>query len=130
MDPQQIVRRFASGIVPAIVLAAWSAGAVAQHTERVSVDSAGAESDGWSWGFSSLSADGRFVVFNSAAANLVPGDTNGLDDVFVRDRLTGVTERVSVDSSGVEGDQQSGGQVCITPDGRYVAFSSRADNLV
>ena len=51
-----------------------------------------------------ISADGRFVAFESDATNLVPGDTNG---VFVRDRLKGTTERVSVSSKGVQGDSPS-----------------------
>src|SRR2546425_10236145 len=55
-----------------------------------------------------LSADGRFVAFVSRATNLVPGDTNGSWDVFVRDRHTGITERVSVDSAGHQGDGGSG----------------------
>src|SRR5207247_9811592 len=71
--------------------------------ERVSVDSAGNQGDGSSfspW----LSADGRFVAFVSYATNLVPGDTNGALDVFVHDRQTGTTERVSVDSAGNQGN--------------------------
>ena len=54
-----------------------------------------------------ISADGRFVAFYSMATNLVPGDTNGTGDVFVRDRQTGTTERVSVGSGGVQGDGDS-----------------------
>lgn len=77
----------------------------------------------------SISSDGRFVVFTSRAPNLVPGDTNNMDDVFVRDRLTGKTTRVSVDSSGNEANNKSGAAV-ISANGRYVAFDSRASNLV
>src|SRR5438093_2008599 len=65
-------------------------------TERVSVDSTGAEGNNFSFS-PAISADGRFVAFASVASNLVPGDTNGTLDVFVRDRQTGATERVSVD---------------------------------
>ena len=54
-----------------------------------------------------ISADGRFVAFNSDATNLVPGDTNGADDVFVRDRQTGTTQRVSVGPGGVQGNGDS-----------------------
>jgi len=96
-------------------------------TERVSVDSLGGEGDGDS-GYSSISADGRYVAFLSLA-NLVGGDTNGFGDVFVRDRQSGTTERVSVDSLGGEGNSDSYGS-SISADGRYVAFQSSATNLV
>jgi Tol biopolymer transport system component len=76
----------------------------------------------------SISADGRFVAFQSDATNLVPGDTNGSTDIFVHDRLTGKTERVSVSSSGVQGNSDSV-TALITPDGRFVAFSSYSSNL-
>jgi Tol biopolymer transport system component len=110
--------------------------ASAQVTERVSVDSNGVQGDAQS-GFASylqlsagVSNDGRFVAFGSMATNLVPGDTNGKGDIFVRDRLTGTTERVSVDSNGVEGDEHSGFYgYGMSADGRFVAFDSLADNL-
>ena len=66
-------------------------------TERVSVSSAGAQADAISWG-GSISADGRYVAFCSGANNLVPDDTNNSPDIFVRDRMAGTTERVSVAS--------------------------------
>ena len=97
-------------------------------TERVSLSSTGEQANGAS-SWSSLSGDGRYVAFASAASNLVPGDTNGRYDVFVRDRQTGATERVSVSSSGEQGDDQSV-HCNISADGRYVAFSSAASNLV
>lgn len=75
-------------------------------TTRVSVDSAGGESNGGSFG-PALSADGRFVSFHSLATNLVAGDTNAQQDIFVHDRSTGVTTRVSVNSAGVEGNGSS-----------------------
>lgn len=76
-----------------------------------------------------ISADGRYVNFNSCATNLVPGDTNLASDAFVHDRKTGQTTRVSVSSNGGEanGPSFAGGS---SPDGRYIAFSSRATNLV
>jgi Tol biopolymer transport system component len=77
----------------------------------------------------SISADGRFVAFWSFSPDLVHGDRNGTFDVFVHDRATGVTSLVSVDSSGVQGNGSSGG-ASISVDGRFVAFSSRASNLV
>src|SRR5439155_2117957 len=97
-------------------------------TERVSVDSAGNEGSGPSIR-PAISADGRFVAFESDATNLVPGDTNGSMDVFVHDRQTGVTERVSVDSAGNEANSASRGPT-ISADGRFVAFWSWATNLV
>lgn len=76
----------------------------------------------------SISANGRFTAFTSAASNLVAGDTNGARDVFVRDRLAGTTRRVSVGS----GEQQANGpslEPSISADGRFVAFTSEASNL-
>jgi Tol biopolymer transport system component len=99
-------------------------------TERVSVDSSGVQGNGHSY-YSSISGDGRHVAFASEATNLVPGDTNLTVDVFVHDRQSGTTERVSVDSAGVEGNNTCAyEQPSISADGRYVAFSSRASNLV
>jgi Tol biopolymer transport system component len=97
-------------------------------TERVNVDSAGTQADGESES-PALSADGRFVAFVSAATNLVPGDTNGRADVFVHDRQTRTTERVSVDSAGTQADRESASPA-LSADGRFVAFSSGATNLV
>jgi len=97
-------------------------------TERVSVDSAGAEANGESL-LPSISADGRFVAFYSYATNLVTGDTNAFSDVFVHDRATGTTERVSVDSSGAEGDGDSM-TPALSADGNVAAFFSRATTLV
>ncbi len=82
----------------------------------------------------SISGDGRFVAFSSYASNLVmsPGeDTNSRQDVYIRDFLNGTTERVSVKDTSGEGDERSvgyGGN--ISSDGRYVAFSSEATNLI
>jgi len=97
-------------------------------TERVSVDSAGVEGNEVSI-TPSISADGRFVGFLSNASNLVAGDTNTNYDVFVHDRLFGTTERMSVDSRGVQANDNSGG-VVLSPNGRLVGFSSVATNLV
>ena len=97
-------------------------------TERVSVKSNGAQANGESRA-PAISPDGRFVAFESDATNLVSGDTNGQTDIFVHDRQTGVTSRVSVDSSGVQGNEFSD-DASISADGRYVAFESHASNLV
>jgi HYR domain len=105
----------------------------AGETKRLSVDSAGLEANSLSLHYA-ISADGRFVAFDSAASNLVAGDTNRPFDVFVHDRHTGQTSRVSVDSAGVEGSSASGGLLsgglAISADGRFVAFGSTASNLV
>ena len=99
-------------------------------TTRVSVDSAGNQGYGISFfNDSSISADGRFVAFESYASNLVPGDTNDETDIFVRDTLTNTTTRVSVDSAGNQGNSVSYSP-SISADGRFVAFESFASNLV
>jgi len=99
------------------------------RTSRVSVRDGGSGSGNGESEGPSISDDGRYVAFSSVADNLVDGDTNGHWDVFVRDRDTDATERVSVHSSGVEGDSDSLGAM-ISANGRYVAFSSYAGNLV
>lgn len=102
----------------------------AAETERVSLDSAGNEGNAESrTSFSSISADGRYVVFCSIASNLVAGDTNGAYDVFVHDRINRITTRVSVSSEGVQGDNHST-SFSISADGRFIAFGSDASNLV
>ncbi|MDP9386901.1 MAG: Ig-like domain-containing protein [Actinomycetota bacterium] len=92
------------------------------------MDSAGAEGNAAS-GQPSVSFDGRYVAFDSAASNLVL-DTNGAGDVFVRDVVSGVTTRVSVDSSGRQATGAWSERPAISGDGRYVAFDSGAANLV
>jgi Tol biopolymer transport system component len=77
----------------------------------------------------SISSDGRYVVFQSHSTNLVTGDTNSAQDIFVRDRQTGTTSRVSKNSAGSEGNANSY-DPSISADGRYVLFSSLATNLV
>src|SRR3989304_5082936 len=76
-----------------------------------------------------LSADGRYIVFVSSATDLVAEDTNREDDVFVHDRLTGETTRVSVTSNGEQANRGSGWG-SLSGDGRFVAFHSAAANLV
>ena len=102
--------------------------AEAQVTQRVSLDAAGVQANAAPLGRPWISGDGRFVVFGSGASNLVPGDTNGVEDIFVRDRLTGTIERVSVDSAGAQGNARSR-YPFISRDGRYVVFQSDAGNL-
>jgi Tol biopolymer transport system component len=94
----------------------------------VSADADGNPGDDNSTG-ASISANGRYVAYESAASNLVPDDSNGVSDIFVKDVLNGDILLVSSDSTGnlVNGDS---GAPAISADGRYVAFSSEADNLV
>ncbi len=98
------------------------------QTTRVSVDSHGNEANGNSY-YPSLSADGRFVTFESSASNLVANDTNGVHDIFVHDRQSGQTSRVSVNSDGNEANGRSHFPK-LKDNGRYVAFTSYASNLV
>lgn len=97
-------------------------------TRRISVDSSGAQANNISFG-SKIDWDGRYILFESEASNLVPGDTNGFPDVFVYDQNTGQVERISVDSAGQQGNSASEYSY-ISRDGRYVAFLSYASNLV
>ena len=97
-------------------------------TTRVSVASDGTQSDGGSDG-ASISADGRYIAFYSGATNLVADDTNGASDVFVHDRSSGTTTRVSVASDGTQANSDSL-YPSISADGRYIAFYSEASNLV
>lgn len=101
---------------------------VARTTERISVASDGAPGNAYS-DSAAVSADGRYVVFSSYASNLVAGDSNADMDVFVRDRVTGIVERVSVAADGTQGNGRSYGKH-ISPDGRYVSYQSDASNLV
>ena len=106
-------------------------------TERVSVATGGGQADGNSGRLvvaktgevitSGLVSDkGLVVAFDSAASNLVPGDTNRKRDVFVRDRLAGTTVRISVARDGGEADGDSH-VTSLSPDGRYVLFELRRE---
>ncbi len=98
------------------------------RTERISDGLGGSDADGDSKS-PSVSTDGSVVAFESSASNLVPGDTNGVSDVFVRDRPSGRTTVVSVDAAGAFGNEGSF-TPSISADGRYVAFASDATALV
>jgi Tol biopolymer transport system component len=104
--------------------AAWG-----QSTTRVSVPDSGPQGNSIS-AQPAISADGRFVAFSSSATNLVAGDTNALDDIFVRDRTDGTTTRVSVPASGAQALGGHSSRPAISADGRFVAFHSFATNLV
>lgn len=97
-------------------------------TELVSATADGEAGDGDSFG-PSLSADGRYVVFHSRASNLVPRDTDGDVDVFIKDTRDGSIVRVSAIDGGIGGNADSYNGV-VSADGRRVAFVSAADNLV
>ncbi len=95
----------------------------------MSVGRGGVQGNDFSQGGVSISADGRFVAFDSAATNLAPGDTNEHADVFIRDRRAGTTIRVSHGPRGALGNRESFSPD-ISADGRVVAFTSAASNLV
>ena len=96
-------------------------------TRRISISTDGLQADASS-DKPSISAYGRYVAFGSDAENLVAGDTNETEDVFVRDRWRGVTRRVSLSTGGEEGNLSSDWPA-FSADGRYVAFASNASNL-
>lgn len=109
---------------------------ITDGVERVSVDSSGAQAQGTS-DQAAISANGRFVAFASDAPDLVPNDTNEGPDIFVHDRRTHTTTRVSINSSGHEAlffdsdfESPASGRPSISPDGRYVTFDSNAWNLI
>ena len=127
-----------------VLLAVISLSALSEVTdaatwERVSVSNDGRQANYWSyvqnlyWGNSTyvevMSPDGRFVIYNSEASNLIGTDQNGVMDVFLRDRLARITERISVSENENEANAASG-VMDLTPDGRYVLFYSSASNLV
>jgi len=95
------------------------------------VSSDGTEGDG---SHVAISGDGRYVFFSSPDGNLVPDDTNGVQDLFVRDRTAGRTVRVSVPTGDAEADGHSARSIyqglAVSADGRTVAWMSDATNLV
>jgi Tol biopolymer transport system component len=99
-------------------------------TKRVSVASDGAEGVGGASTQPAISADGRYVAFVSEATNLVPGDTNGLADIFVHDMDKGTTQRVNVATGGTQAVGGHSFYPALNADGRFVAFLSDAANLV
>ena len=103
----------------ALFMSVVASGAAAQFVERVSAGTGG--------GGAGLSADGRFVLFHSGAA-LVPGDTNGLVDVYLRDRQNRTTVRVSLADNGAEGNGHSFGGA-VSGNGTLCVFRSQATNL-
>src|SRR5436190_5848928 len=125
---QSLLASLAALLLAVGVGVAYGRAGVHPKTKRVSVSSAGAQGNDDSFE-PAISADGRFVAFSSDATNLVGGDTNGTSDIFVRDRRTHKTRRVSVSSAGAQGNDGSFSP-SISADGRFVAFASDATNLV
>lgn len=126
--PRQTGRKLAPALAIAAAIGASTPALAASTVERVSVGPGGVQGNSGS-DDAAVSVDGRFVAFHSDASNLVPGDTNDITDVFVRDRQAGTTRRVSVGPGGAQADSSSRGPD-ITPNGRFVAFESDARNLV
>lgn len=105
----------------------------ADRVERVNVSSNEIQTPstfGNSSGDSSISDDGRFVVFTSDAENLVDNDTNGATDIFLRDRELGITKRINVSANGVQAATYGGSDPRISSDGRYITFLTYAKDLV
>jgi Tol biopolymer transport system component len=125
---QVIHRVLIAATLVSLLLGGGAQPASAGSTTRVSVDSAGRQANGPS-SVAAISANGRFVAFESDATNLVAGDTNGLTDIFVHDLVARTTTRVSVDSLGRQANGPSFNP-SISSDGRFVAFESNATNLV
>lgn len=123
-----LISLLVGGVGVALAATAVPASAAAPGAVLVSLANSGAQANDHSAGFGA-SGDGRYVLFGSAATNLVAGDTNGVDDLFVRDRRSNRTTRVSVANGG---GQANGGSddAAISRDGRFVAFRSEATNLV
>jgi hypothetical protein len=130
--PAAVVRAKAAG-VPVVVHSSGytnlqAAADPITTTTRISVDSSGVQGNSDS-DSPSVSADGRYIAFESDASNLVSDDTNGMEDIFLRDMQAGITTRVSVDSSGAQANGASS-SLAMSADGQYVAFISNASNLV
>ena len=121
----------ASNLVPGDTNGAWDVFVTDRTTGGTTLVSAatdGTRANGWSIG-PAISADGRWITYGSEASNLVPGDTNSTNDVFVTDRTTGVTSLVSADLDGSPGSNISNWPA-ISADGRWITYSSDASNLV
>jgi hypothetical protein len=101
---------------------------VSGQTELVSRDSSGSIGNGRSYG-ASLSGDGRYIAFWSASTNLVTSDTNGTEDIFIKDLNTGITEILSQNSSGVYGKYGSFNAI-MSANGKKTVYSTASSNLV
>jgi Tol biopolymer transport system component len=101
-------------------------------TSRVSLTGAGAEVMGpGHFAHPSISSDGRFIAFDGASAMVVTGDTNGAEDIFLRDRTVGKTTRINIGPTGAQStDSRPSAGAAISADGRFIAFESNATNLI
>ena len=122
-----VIGALAIGVAAGTTFATVGTASAASTVEFVSVATGGAQADRESWD-GVPSADGRFVVFTSTAGNLSPADTNGVADVYVRDRLTGTTQLVSARPDGTAA--VGGVADDISADGPYVVFTSTAADVV
>ncbi|MFZ4575490.1 MAG: hypothetical protein ACOYN0_13925, partial [Phycisphaerales bacterium] len=121
----------------ALALVTLAGSAMGQNTDRVSIGSNGGAANSASSGVQ-VTPDGRFAVFMTFASNMVPGDSNGAMDVFVRDRYLNTTTLVSAPdlstgaaiALGGGSTITMGGSRVISDDGRFIAFMSDASNLV
>jgi Tol biopolymer transport system component len=121
-----------AGLAAAAATAAPSSAApkpAVKSVEVASVSTGAVLADTFSW-FPVLSGDGKRVAFSSAASNLVPGDTNGHEDVFVRDLTRGLTRRATLDTAGEEAVGTTAKAAGLSKDGRYVVLTADAGNLV
>ena len=108
-----------------------TASAAPAHTIRVDVSSGGVVGNtATEPGDVAMARNGTLIAFASAASNLVPGDANGMRDVFVRNLRTGTTSRVDLGPGGIEANGDSFGPLAMSGDGRFVAFESDSSNLV
>ena len=123
------MRHFLRPAILLLCLCSIAGVAHAAPAKRVSVATGGAQGTGGTSDDPAISTNGRFVAFHSGATGLVGGDTNARDDIFVHDRQTGVTERVSLTHTGAQANNSSL-EPSISADGRYVVFTSHANNLV
>jgi len=128
LKTKSVIALFATAfLVAGFVMSNMASATVPGVNELLNVDSSGNQGNGASYS-TTISGDGRYVAFQSAATNLVSGDMNGVPDIFVRDRTNDTTARVSVSTAGVEAN--AGSNVpSISYDGRYVLFFSSATNL-
>src|SRR5262249_17304220 len=110
-----------------LVVFAFALPARAGSTACVSLGNGNVQGNALADVYPAISGDGRYVTFVSYADDLVAGDTNGVADVFVRDNATGIVERVSVSSLGVQADGPSVDPL-ISADGRHVPYTSHATN--
>jgi Tol biopolymer transport system component len=120
---------YASNLVPGDINDAPDVFVFDRKTRTTELVSGASDGTAVGGAFPDISASGRYVTYSSNASDLVPGDTNSVQDIFVLDRKTGATERVSVASNGTEANSFSFGS-SISADGRYITYASDASNLV